>query len=293
MTPQKFVTAAALIAVSVASGCSFVSSSTTIKQRSPLQTELVSRSGATQGPNSLDGSSFTDSVVWAALGNGSATLGTSELTIRHSSNAQTGMSVFASNDSYSVEGLRDNSTFSGNLLQDQSFLGRYTETSGSGSDQIAYVGYSAAGFHTPFADLVSIARAGSTVRYTGVAALELIDANGHNDGAQGSTDISIDFGANRMAGDLTFSDPLEGGTGHDLSAVTLNVESGSLVGNTFSGVLTGDLAQLGASSLSTINMQGGIFGAQAAEIGGSFNAIGTAAGTGNDVVILGGFLGSN
>jgi len=280
MTSKWIVRAALLAGSALVSGCAIVSSSTTIKPISALRTDLVSRNGVDQGPNNTNGTSFTETVSWGAVGNGTAGLESSELTMRHAS--ATGLSVFASTDQYSAEGARDNTSFTGNLLQNSSLVGRYSETSGTGTELVSYTGYAASGFHTPFADLVSIARAGSTVRYTGVAALELIDANGHRDVAQGATDFSIDYGANMMSGDLTFSDPLEGGTGHDLSSVTLNVDSGSLVGNTFSGVLTGDLAQLGASSLQTINMQGGIFGARAAE----------ATGSGNDIVILGGFLGS-
>lgn len=283
------------------SGCSFVS---TIERQTfanaPLATDLVATSGQAAGPSNLSGTRFQSIINWAGVGGGSVQIEQRALTLLHApsavsplSSANEGLQVFSATDFFEVDSNALSPTFVPVSVADNSILGRVEEAELTGATARSFVGYTSAGFLTPFEDIIALGTNGGTARYMGVAALEVFEANGHTDIAAGTSDITIDFGANAMSGSLSFTDVAEGGSGFDITNVTIDIAEGSLIGNSFSGTMSTQAGSVGAANLGPITMEGGLFGPLGSEMNGTFSASGDSLiNSGSDIVMLGGFLGS-
>jgi len=279
------------------SGCTIVSSDTSIAPIGSLSNDLISRSGTSEGPNNAVGNSFTSVIDWAQVGGGQAGLDSSVVTFRHASavvspsgQSSSGMPFFSVTDSYSVEGGRDNTMFVPQAVTASSILSRVSEVQGTAPNQQNFVAYTTVGFETSYADIVSLGSAGGRAVYRGSAFAELFDGSGASDAASGTATVNVDFGANEITGALVFRDALEGAGGPDLGDFQVDINSGSLAGNTFSTSMSTDPAAIGAATVSDFNAKGSLYGAQGADMGGSFATTATAAGTGDDLVLIGGFL---
>jgi len=279
------------------SGCAIVSSDTNISNLRALENDLISRSGLSEGPNDVLGNSFTSVIDWAQVGGGQAGLDSSVLTVRHapsvvspSGGASSGFQVFGTTDSFSAEGGRDGTTYSIQGFTGNSILGRFIETQGSGSTLTGYAAYSTAGFKTSFADIVTLGRTGGTAVYRGTAVTEIFDGFGRSDVANGTSRVNVDFGANDISGSLVFSDTTDTGLGPDLGNFTLGISGGSLNGNAFSANMTADASDIGAASMASFDVTGSLYGPAGGDMGGSFATTAVADGTGEDLVLIGGFL---
>lgn len=294
----KFVCRLGVLAgTALLSACTIVSTDTQISPVSSLSNDVISRSGASEGPNNTVGNSFTSVIEWAQIGGGQASLDSSAVTFRHSSgvvspsgNSASGMRFFSATDSYAVEGGRDGTSFSPKAITASALLSQVSEVQGSGASRQDYRAFASIGFDTSFEDIVALGSAGGRVVYRGSAFAELMDGAGALDEANGTATVNVDFGANDISGSLVFSDPLEGGTGPDLGNFRIDIAGGSLVGNTFSAPLSTDPASIGAASVADFGVKGSLYGPQAADMGGSFATTATATGTGENLVLIGGFL---
>ena len=189
-----------------------------------------------------------------------------------------------SNSNYSVSADYLDST-ADNQVELTYFRGVHTATGE------AYGAYVAAGLPT---NPTQVAALSGTATFTGTAILEVLHDTGSSinfTGGSGTATINADFGTGIVSGAMSITDDGTSDTGYAMSATTILIDPTAMTGNGFSSTLTVVAADLAMNSVTSSALDGTFFGVNAADVGGSFSALGISNDGTSAAYLTGGFIG--